>query len=141
MTLQSPDTAPSLPEHPAVSVAPTPPTGPGKQEVAARLAHAVECLVADIGRTYAQAQDFRWHAAGVHLRRGRLLRNERGDPILASLDITVEPACRRGGRRVRSVAHVLRLDRLDANCCDSEIVAAGLLEIWDDRTETAGLRS
>jgi hypothetical protein len=130
MTLQSLGTAPSQSEHPAISVAPAP---------AARLAAAIETLIADIGRAYAEAQDFRWHVAGAHLRRRRLLRDDRGNPVLASLDITVEPVHRRGGRRVRSVAHVLRLDRLASPCRAGEIVAAGLLEIWDDRPETAGL--
>ena len=124
---------------------------------------ALNALLADMQVIYSQAKDFHWCLAGKHFRSYCWLEDFLDRPVLATVDLIVEAVCTRRGKSSRSVAHVVRLHRVqgeDATLPDAqtefqidnenvttdmratqslpddigEIISASVLEMWSDET-------
>ena len=91
-----------------------------------RLVRPVRAMIEDIARVHRQAGEFSWHAAGAHLRYRQLLPDAKGIPMLASIDIILDPVL---DPDMRLVTHVVRLTSLEPGRAAEEIVAAGQMAI------------
>ena len=98
---------------------------------------ALNALLADVFALYFKTKNFHWHMSGSHFRDYHLLLDEQADQIFATTDAIAERVRKVGGRTLRSVGHIGRLQRvLDS---DAEFVAPDdmLAELRDDNKQLA----
>jgi starvation-inducible DNA-binding protein len=93
---------------------------------------ALNVLLADAFALYLKTKNFHWHMSGPHFRDYHLLLDEQGEQILAMTDPIAERVRKIGGRTVRSIAHIGRIQRIPDN--DAEFVEPQdmLAELRDD---------
>src|ERR1700716_3776028 len=85
------------------------------------VAAALNLLLADVFALYIKTKNFHWHMSGPHFRDYHLLLDEQGDQIFAMTDAIAERVRKIGGRTLRSISHIGRLQRLLDN--DAEFVS------------------
>src|ERR1700760_531967 len=81
---------------------------------------ALNALLADVFCLYLKTKNFHWHMNGPHFRDYHLLLDDHGDQIFAMTDDIAERVRKIGGTTLRSVGHIVRLQRLADN--DAEFV-------------------
>jgi starvation-inducible DNA-binding protein len=79
------------------------------------IAEALNGLVADAFALYLKTKNFHWHVSGPHFRDYHLLFDEHADQIFASTDELAERVRKIGGRTVRSIGEIARLQSLSDN--------------------------
>src|SRR5689334_24000191 len=90
------------------------------------IAGALNALLADTFALYVKTKNYHWHVSGPHFRDYHVLFDEHAAQILASTDTLAERVRKIGGRTLRSIGHIARLQRLRDD--DRELVsAAGML--------------
>jgi len=105
------------------------------------LSAALNPLVADIFALYVKTKNFHWHVSGPHFRDYHLLLDEQAEQIFATIDELAERVRKIGGRTVRSIGHIAKLQRVADN--DQDFVAPFdmLCELMDDnKTLAANMR-
>src|ERR1700719_4156720 len=103
---------------------------------------ALTVVLADMFALYVKTKNFHWHVSGPHFRDYHLLLDEQSGQILAATDAIAERVRKIGGTTLRSMGHIVRLQRIVDN--DREHVAARdmLVELREDNRQlTASLRS
>jgi starvation-inducible DNA-binding protein len=80
-------------------------------------------LLADTFALYVKTKNFHWHVSGPHFRDYHLLLDEHAAQIEGSIDILAERVRKIGGRTIRSIGHIAKLQRVKDN--DEEIVLPG----------------
>jgi starvation-inducible DNA-binding protein len=88
-----------------------------------------------------KTKNFHWHVSGPHFRDYHLLLDEQADQIFAMSDDIAERVRKIGGTTIRSIGHVVRLQRLsdnDADYVDPHGMLAELRE--DNRAMLASMR-
>ena len=108
----------------------------------ARISSALTAVLADMFALYIKTKNFHWHVSGPHFRDYHLLLDEQSGQILAATDAIAERVRKIGGTTLRSMGHIVRLQRIVDN--DREHVAARdmLVELREDNRQlTASLRS
>jgi starvation-inducible DNA-binding protein len=99
-------------------------------------------LLADIYALYLKTKNFHWHMSGPHFRDYHLLLDEQADQIFAIGDDIAERVRKVGGKTIRSIGHIAKLQRLADN--DQPFVDARdmLLELHaDNRALVENLRA
>jgi starvation-inducible DNA-binding protein len=93
---------------------------------------ALAGLLADVFALYLKTKNFHWHMSGPHFRDYHLLLDEQGEQIFAMTDPIAERARKIGGRTIRSIGNIARMQRIADN--DAEFVEAQdmLAELRDD---------
>src|SRR5215510_9316568 len=84
------------------------------------LAGALNILLADMFALYLKTKNFHWHISGPHFRDYHLLLDEQGEQIFATTDPLAERVRKIGGRTLRSIGHIAKLQRIEDN--DEEFV-------------------
>jgi len=84
-------------------------------EAVARIAQAVNALLADTFALYVKTKNFHWHVSGPHFRDYHLLFDEQANELLASTDDMAERLRKIGGSTLRSISHIAKLQRLEDN--------------------------
>ena len=79
------------------------------------IAEALNGLVADSYALYIKTKNFHWHVSGPHFRDYHLLFDEHADQIFASTDELAERVRKIGGRTVRSIGEIAKLQSLSDN--------------------------
>src|SRR5258708_31095350 len=110
-------------------------------EAVKNITGALNALVADVFALYMKTKNFHWHVSGPHFRDYHLLLDEQADQIFAMTDDIAERVRKIGGTTIRSIGHVVRLQRLsdnDADYVDPHGMLAELRE--DNRAMLASMR-
>jgi starvation-inducible DNA-binding protein len=101
------------------------------------VAAALNAVLADSFALYLKTKNFHWHVSGPHFRDYHLLFDEQAAEIIAATDVMAERVRKTGGRTLRSIGHVGRLQRVRDN--DRDFVPAGemLRELMADNRAVA----
>ena len=101
------------------------------------LSAALNGMLADMFALYLKTKNFHWHVSGPHFRDYHLLLDEQASQIFATTDAIAERVRKLGGKTLRSIGHVARLQRVLDN--DSDYVAAAemLAELHRDNLQLA----
>ena len=102
---------------------------------------ALNAVLADVFAIYFKTKNFHWHMSGPHFRDYHLLLDEHGDQLFAMTDDIAERVRKIGGGTIRSIGHVVRLQRLsdnDADYVDGPDMLSELRE--DNRAMLANMR-
>jgi starvation-inducible DNA-binding protein len=88
----------------------------GVKEISA----ALNAVLADSFALYLKTKNFHWHVSGPHFRDYHLLLDEQGEQIFGTTDELAERVRKIGGRTLRSIGHIAKLQRIRDN--DAEFV-------------------
>src|SRR5438067_1566761 len=105
------------------------------------LAGALNALLADTFALYVKTKNFHWHVSGPHFRDYHELFDKQAAQLAAITDGMAERVRKIGGGTIRSVEHIVKLQRLKNN--DEPFVAPGdmLCELMEDnKTLIAAMR-
>ena len=72
-------------------------------------------LLADVFTLYLKTKNFHWHMTGPHFRDYHTLLDDQSDQILAATDLIAERVRKVGGNTLRSIGHIVRLQRVIDN--------------------------
>jgi starvation-inducible DNA-binding protein len=113
-----------------------------KPEATRDVSAALATLLADVFALYLKTKNFHWHMSGRHFRDYHLLLDEQAEQILDTTDVIAERARKIGGKTLRSIGEISRLQRLLDNDADYVTPIDMLAELRDDnmRRLTAFLR-
>jgi starvation-inducible DNA-binding protein len=102
------------------------------QEQVKNLSSVLNALLADVFVLYLKTKNFHWHMSGQHFRDYHLMLDEQGSQLFAITDDIAERVRKVGGTTIRSIGHIVKLQRLADN--DQEFVSARdmLLELYAD---------
>ena len=106
------------------------------------ISSALTMILADMFALYLKTKNFHWHVSGPHFRDYHLLLDEQSAQIFAATDTMAERVRKIGGRTLRSIGHVARLQRIaddDKEYVDPQDMLAELLD--DNRQLVINLRS
>ena len=97
---------------------------------------ALNALLADTFALYVKTKNFHWHISGPHFRSYHLLLDEQAESIEKSIDVLAERVRKVGGTTIRSIGHIVRLQRVKDN--DEDFVEPGdmLCELMADNKAT-----
>lgn len=99
-----------------------------KRDVAA----ALNGLLADVFALYLKTKNFHWHMSGPHFRDYHLLLDEQSEQLFAITDPIAERTRKVGGKTLRSIGHIARLQRIPDNDADYVEPQDMLAELRDD---------
>lgn len=103
------------------------------------IAAALTALLADTFALYIKTKNFHWHMSGTHFRDYHLLLDEQADQIFAITDDIAERARKIGGRTLRSVGEIARLQRIPDNDAEFVTPADMLAELAEDNSRLVRL--
>src|ERR1700726_4594958 len=98
---------------------------------------ALNVLLADMFALYVKTKNFHWHVSGRHFRDYHLLLDEQAEQIFATTDAIAERVRKIGGKTLRSIGHIGRLQRLLDNDADFVTPLDMLAELRDDNKQLA----
>ena len=106
-------------------------------ESAAAVTKALNALLADAFALYLKTKNFHWHVSGPHFRDYHLMLDEQADQIFATTDPLAERVRKIGGKTLRSIGNISKVQSLADN--DDEYVAPRdmLLELMEDNKKVA----
>jgi starvation-inducible DNA-binding protein len=105
------------------------------------VATALNVLLADVFALYMKTKNFHWHMSGPHFRDYHLMLDDQAAELFAMTDPLAERIRKLGGKTLRSIGHVSKLQRIPDN--DEEFVEPSkmLSELCDNnRALVASLR-
>jgi len=108
-----------------------------KSNAVQEISVALNVVLADMFALYLKTKNFHWHMSGPHFRDYHLLLDEQSDQIFATTDTIAERVRKVGGKTLRSVGQIGRLQRLLDN--DAEFVTPldMLAELREDNKDLA----
>jgi len=98
---------------------------------------ALNGLLADMFALYVKTKNFHWHVSGPHFRDYHLLLDDQASQLFATTDVLAERVRKLGGKTVRSIGHIARLQRVLDNDADYVTPREMLAELRADSTELA----
>lgn len=101
-------------------------------EAVSQISSALRQLLADAFVLYVKTKNFHWHLSGGHFRDYHLLLDEHADQIFAITDDIAERARKIGGTTIRSIADIVRHQRLKDNDQDFVTAEEMLSELRED---------
>lgn len=101
-------------------------------EAVAEISGALTLLLADVFAIYLKTKNFHWHMSGRHFRDYHLMLDEQGDQIFAMTDEIAERARKLGGRTLRSIGQIARIQRVLDNDATYVTPLDMLAELRDD---------
>src|SRR6266852_5992299 len=84
------------------------------------IAGGMNAILADVWALYLKTKNFHWHMSGPHFRDYHLLLDEQADQLYAMSDPIAERIRKVGGNTLKSIGHIVRLQRVLDN--DAEYV-------------------
>src|ERR1041385_7051705 len=73
------------------------------------IAASMNGVLADVFALYLKTKNFHWHMSGPHFRDYHLMLDEQGEQIFATTDELAERVRKIGGKTLRSIGHVAKL--------------------------------
>src|SRR6267143_1790699 len=102
---------------------------------------ALTGLLADMFVLYLKTKNFHWHMSGPHFRDYHLMLDEQSEQIFTTTDALAERVRKVGGKTLRSIGQIGRLQRVLDNDADFVTPLDMLAELRDDNKQlTASLR-
>nr|WP_278434471.1 DNA starvation/stationary phase protection protein [Brucella anthropi] len=98
---------------------------------------ALNAVLADVFALYLKTKNFHWHVSGPHFRDYHLMFDEQGAQLFAMTDPIAERIRKVGGRTLRSIGHIARLQRVLDNDADYVDPLDMLAELRDDNKDLA----
>ena len=112
-----------------------------KPEATGEIANALNAVLADVFALYMKTKNFHWHMSGPHFRDYHLLLDDQATELFAMTDPLAERIRKLGGKTLRSIGHVSRLQRIPDNDDDFVEPSRMLAELCDNnRALAASLR-
>jgi starvation-inducible DNA-binding protein len=108
-----------------------------KSEATADISMSLNALLADVFALYLKTKNFHWHMSGPHFRDYHLMMEEQSGQLLAMTDPMAERIRKLGGRTLRSIAHIARLQRVRDNDADFVEPLDMLTELRSDNQHLA----
>ena len=106
-----------------------------------KVSEALNVLLADAFALYLKTKNFHWHISGPHFRDYHLMLDEQADAIFATTDPLAERVRKLGGKTLRSIGHIARIQRVLDNDADYVEPIDMLAELREDnQTLAARLR-
>src|ERR1700693_230749 len=102
------------------------------------IAGAMNAILADVFALYLKTKNFHWHMSGPHFRDYHLLLDEQADQLYAMSDPIAERIRKVGGKTLRSIGHIARLQRIKDNDADYVDPLDMLAELREDNQSLAG---
>jgi len=101
------------------------------------IANALNVVLADVFALYMKTKNFHWHMSGPHFRDYHLMLDDQSDELFAMTDPLAERIRKLGGKTLRSIGHVARLQRVKDS--DEEFVEPSrmLFELCEDNKALA----
>jgi starvation-inducible DNA-binding protein len=81
---------------------------------------------------YLKTKGFHWHVYGPHFRDYHLMLDEQADQIFAATDVVAERVRKLGGKTLRSIGHIARLQRVQDNDAENCMPLEMLAELLKD---------
>ncbi|CAN5185615.1 Dps family protein [soil metagenome] len=97
-----------------------------------QLSGSLNALLADFFALYLKTKNFHWHMSGPHFRDYHLMLDEQATQIYAVTDDLAERVRKIGGKTIRSIGHIARLQRVLDNDADFVDPKGMLAELKDD---------
>ena len=101
------------------------------------LSMALNGLLADVFALHIKTKNFHWHVSGPHFRDYHLLLDDQASQLFATTDLIAERVRKLGGKTVRSIGHIARLQRVLDNDSDYVTPAEMLFELREDNVQLA----
>jgi starvation-inducible DNA-binding protein len=98
---------------------------------------ALNALLADMFTLYIKTKNFHWHVSGPHFRDYHLLLDEQAAEIYATPEPIAERVRKIGGRTIRSIGQIAKLQRLGDNDADYVTPLDMLAELREDNKQLA----
>jgi len=102
-----------------------------------RVVSGLNGLLADAFALYFKTKTFHWHVSGPHFRDYHLLLDEQATQIITTTDIVAERVRKLGGRTLKGVGQVARLQRIIDNEAENVAPHAMLTELLQDNWSLA----
>ncbi len=102
-----------------------------------KVSKALNGLLADAFALYLKTKNFHWHVSGRHFRDYHLLLDEQSDQIFATTDQLAERVRKIGGRTIRSIGEIAKLQSIKDNDEDYVPPIEMLHELMDDNKKMA----
>jgi len=96
------------------------------------ISEAMNGVLADSFALYLKTKNFHWHVSGPHFRDYHLLLDEQGEQIFGTTDELAERVRKIGGRTLRSIGHIAKLQRIEDNDEDFVTPLDMLRELMND---------
>jgi len=101
------------------------------------LSAALNGLLADFFALHMKTKNFHWHVSGPHFRDYHLLFDDQAAQLFATTDIIAKRVRKIGGKTLRSIGHVARLQRIMDNDSDALCPSEMLPELRQDNLQLA----
>lgn len=98
---------------------------------------ALTAILADVFAIYMKTKNFHWHMSGAHFRDYHLMLDEQSTQLFAMTDDIAERARKIGGRTIRSIGEIARMQRILDNDADYVEPADMLAELCEDNKQLA----
>jgi len=102
-----------------------------------KVSKALNGLLADAFALYLKTKNFHWHISGRHFRDYHLLLDEQSDQIFATTDQLAERVRKIGGRTIRSIGEIAKLQSIKDNNEDYVPPIEMLHELMNDNKKMA----
>ena len=106
-------------------------------EAVDKISAALNTLLADAFALYVKTKNFHWHVSGRHFHDYHLMLDEQSDAIFASTDQLAERVRKLGGRTVRSIGQIGKLQTIKDNNEDYVPPRDMLRELMEDNKHMA----
>lgn len=90
------------------------------QQATSDIAGSLNVVLADVFALYMKTKNFHWHMSGPHFRDYHLMLDEQADELFAMTDPLAERIRKLGGKTLRSIGHISRMQTIQDN--DSDFV-------------------
>ena len=98
---------------------------------------ALTAILADVYAIYMKTKNFHWHMSGAHFRDYHLMLDEQSAQLFAMTDDIAERARKIGGRTIRSIGEISRMQRILDNDAEYVEPADMLAELCEDNKQLA----
>ncbi|MCP4955303.1 MULTISPECIES: Dps family protein [Photobacterium] len=98
---------------------------------------ALTAILADVFAIYMKTKNFHWHMSGAHFRDYHLMLDEQSAQLFAMTDDIAERARKIGGRTIRSIGEISRMQRILDNDAEYVEPADMLAELCEDNKQLA----
>ncbi|UZE50455.1 Dps family protein [Rhodopseudomonas sp. P2A-2r] len=102
-----------------------------------KISKTLNVLLADAFALYLKTKNFHWHISGRHFRDYHLMLDEQSDQIFATTDALAERVRKVGGRTVRSIGEIAKLQTIKDNNEDYVPPREMLRELMNDNKAMA----
>ena len=102
------------------------------QKASKDISGAMNSVLADVFALYLKTKNFHWHVSGPHFRDYHLMLDDHGEELFAMTDPIAERVRKLGGKTLRSIGHISKLQSISDNNADFVEPSDMLAELCQD---------